>query len=308
MMTSTECPFPPVLPTGSLYLDLLLKAGGLPRGVIAEIFGGASSGKSTLALHILSEAQRLGLVGLYIDLENSFTLAHARACGLDPQKTLLAEPRTGECALEISLQAIQGGAVPVVVLDTIAALSPRAEIGRSAPAGGEINQLIAPAFRRLKSACRQHRSTLICLNQLRTRLRRGYGAPETTPGGMALRLQADVRIRLQRSSSGGPASRGSGVRVLAAVEKGPGAGPTRSTFFNIVYNRGINKEIELVSLGINQEIITRKGSHYHFRNRCLGKNRREMTRTLRAEPDMAQSLERYLRRTLFPDIPFFFLP
>lgn len=284
-----------VLPTGVIALDLALGTGGLPLGEIIEIYGQTSSGKTTLALHTTAEAQALGLNCLYLDLEGGITLTYARRCGVSPEKTLFGSPEHGEDALELAYLALKGGSVRLVVLDTVAALCPRRHHSHPAatPAGRELNELLIPALRRLKRICREQQASLICLNQLRSRLKKGYGHPETSPGGMVLKIQAAVRIRLDRMPAPNQAEHSSGERILARIQKNQ-RGVNHSAFFNIVYNMGIDREKELISLGLKEKIIHRVGSQIMYGERLLGRDPAEIQDLLRRDRKLRQTLRSML--------------
>jgi recombination protein RecA len=292
---------PAVLPTGIIALDLALGRGGLPRGEIIEIYGQPSSGKTTLALLIAAEAQMMGLTCLYLDLEKGLTPAYARRCGVSPEKLLIGSPEHGEDALELAYQAVHGGGVQVVVIDTIAALCPRRQhiLPTAVPAGRELNTLLTPALRRLKWLCRARQASLICLNQLRTRLRTGYGQPETSPGGMVLKIQAAVRIRLDRIPAHPQSDHSPGEPIQASLEKNQGD-RIRSVFFNIVYNRGVNREEQLISLGYQQNILSRVGSQYLYRGRSLGSTPAEVQELLRTDRKLRLNLRSELYQKLLP--------
>jgi recombination protein RecA len=299
---STYPPGPPAaLPTGLIALDLALGRGGFPRGEIIEIYGQPSSGKTTLALHTAAEAQLLGLTCLYLDLEEGITPAYARCCGVSLEKLLMGKPEHGEEALELAYQAVDGGGVQLVVIDTVAALCPRRQqaLPAAVPAGRELNTLLIPALRRLKELCRARQASLICLNQLRTRLKIGYGQPETSPGGMVLKMQAAVRIRLDRKPPLPRSDHGPGEPIQASIQKNQG-NRLHSVFFNIVYNRGANREEQLVSLGCQQNIISRVGSRFFYRGRSLGSTPAEIQELLRTDWKLRLNLRSELYQKLLP--------
>lgn len=292
-----------VLSTGVIQLDFALGSGGLPRGEIVEIFGGPSCGKTTLALTVVAEAGLQGLTCLYLDLERGIALSYAHRCGVDPEKVYFGYPECGEDALEYAYLALSSGGFEVVVLDTIAALCPRQQsrIPTAKPAGWEINRVLEPYLRRLKTACRHRAAVLICLNQLRTRLKAGYGTPETSPGGIALKNHSAVRLRLDRLTA---PIRDPGIpeeHIQVSILKNNQA-RTRSTFFDIVYNMGIDRENPLVSLGIKENIIYRAGSQYLFRESPLGRTPSEIADLLRSNRMLRQQIRSDLSQQLLPTL------
>lgn len=291
-----------VISTGSLSLDLALGRGGLPRGRIVEIFGGESTGKSTLALHILAEAQQSGLRSLYIDMENCFDPVYARSCGVHPRNIYFSQPRSGEEAVEITHRLLASGKIDLIIIDTVAALVPRRELSRglSEPASGEINQLLSPALRRIHKDCLETKGTLICFNQIRTRLKSGYGPAETSPGGMTLKLQAAVRIQLRRMEYLQEKGQIRGTRIKALIKKNLPGLSLHSTFFNIVYNKGIIKEEEIISLALVNQIISRISSQYCYREHKLGKDKRDIREYLLKNPDLTSKLEKEIKRIYLP--------
>mgnify|MGYP006293849301 CR=1 FL=1 len=298
MMKKSEQSHREVLPTGSLKLDIASGIGGYPKGSLVELFGGSPSGKTTLGLHAVAEAQRQGVNCLFIDLEKTLSPSYAAALGACPRRTWIAQPDSGEEALETAYRALRDGDFGLVVLDTLAALVPRRELaaGKSRPAGGEIKSLLTPALPRLRTALRNHRGLLLCINQTRTRLKVRYGTPQTTPGGMGVKLQAALRIKLERRGLILRAGSIQGDRIRATIIKNRMNSTSCSVNFNIVYNSGIEKEQEICSLAIKKQIIGREQSQYTFIDQKLGKNPQEIINYLRKNPDLSDRLENELRR------------
>lgn len=289
-----------VIPTGSIGLDIALGTGGIPRGVITEIYGPPSSGKSTLTLHMIAQAQQMGLGCVFMDMENGLNPTYAVCCGVDDDNLLLAQPRTGNEALEMCHALLDSQEVDLVVIDSIAALASEEEIrkGISSSGWGHLNRLLSPHLRKIEKSCHQSQGTLICTNQIRSRIKAGYGTPETTPGGMTIKLHAALRIELHLMGYIQEAGNIAGVKILAEVNKNRLGPAKRRTTLDIVYNKGISRERELFSLGIKENLITRQGSTYRFRNHYLGKGQRAVEEFLQHRREVAQALEEAIRLSL----------
>ncbi|MBS1250083.1 MAG: Protein RecA [Chloroflexi bacterium] len=294
-----------VFPTGSLNLDLALGVGGIPRGRMAEIYGPPASGKTTLGLSLIAEAQRRGFSTLFVDVEHSLDPAYAKTCGVDLDDVLLAQPQTGIAALQIIKEMVASGNVDLVVMDSLAALSPRAEgpsPRRNLPPG-RVSQILPTALRELSLACIRNSASLVFTNQLRTRLRSGYGPPETTPGGLSVKFHAAVRISLKTKKILRKNEEVIGSQIEALVTKNTLGRAFRSAILNLVYNIGISKNSELLRLGLREKIITQRGAQVWFGERNLGTGRRGAEKFFHENPVVARELEQVLRNKLLPRPP-----
>ena len=291
-----------VIPTGALSLDLALGVGGVPRGRVIEIYGQEATGKTTLALHILAEAQKLGGVVAFIDVENALDPLYARKLGVDVDNLLLSQPDSGEQALEIVETLVRSGAVDAVAIDSVAALVPRAEIeGEMGDAHmGLIARLMSQALRKLSAVINKSQSCVIFLNQIRQKIGVFYGNPETTPGGLALKFHASVRIEL-RTTSAGAIKEGSeqiGSRVTATVKKNKVAPPFQKAEFDLIYGEGISKEGSILDVAVDNNIIQRGGSWFSFGNERLGQGRENAKQFLKENPEIIQQVEDEIRANL----------
>jgi recombination protein RecA len=286
-----------VIPTGSPALDLALGVGGIPRGRITEIFGAEASGKSTLGLHIMAEAQRLGGVAAYIDAEHALDPVYARNCGVKVEELLISQPDNAEQALEITEYLVRSGGVDAIVVDSVAALVPRAELE------GEMGEqhvglqarLMSQALRKLTAAIHRSRTAVVFINQLREKVGVMFGNPEVTPGGRALKFYSSIRIDLRRVDyiKHGPDL--VGARVKAKVVKNKVAPPFRNAEFDIMFNRGISKEGDLVDLGVALGILKKAGTFYSFGETRLGQGREAAKEYLLQHRELAQEIERQIR-------------
>jgi len=285
------------IPTGSLSLDLALGVGGIPRGRVTEIYGPEASGKTTLAQHIVAEAQRMGGVCAFIDMEHALDPAYAARCGVDVNELYIAQPDTGEQALEISETLVRSGAVDVVVVDSVAALVPRAEIeGDMGDATmGMQARLMSQALRKLSGAIKQTNTAVIFTNQLRMKIGVMFGSPETTTGGRALKFYASVRLDMRRIESIKVGQEVVGNRVRVRVVKNKVAPPFRVAEFDIMYNEGIAKVGDILDLGVKMELITKRGSFYSYGETRLGQGRENAKDYLRENRDMASEIEAGIR-------------
>ena len=286
--------------TGSLSLDIALGAGGIPRGRVTEIFGPEMAGKSTLAMHIIAEAQRNNGLAAYIDAEHALDPTFAEAIGINIAELLISQPDTGEQALEICEALVRSNAVDAIVIDSVAALVPRAEIegdmGDSLP--GLQARLMSQAVRKLTGAISRSRSAVIFINQLRQKIGVVFGNPETTPGGRALKFYSSVRIDLRRTESLKQSGTVIGSRVRAKVVKNKIAPPFRVAEFDIIFSGpsiGISREGDIIDLGVEAEIIKKQGSFYSYGETRLGQGREQSKAFLRENPDIAQELEALIR-------------
>jgi recombination protein RecA len=286
------------VPTGSLSLDIALGVGGIPRGRITEVYGPESSGKTTICQHIVAEAQKLGGTCAYIDMEHALDPTYAERCGVDVESLLISQPDTGEQALEITETLVRSGAIDVIVIDSVAALVPRAEIeGDMGDATmGMQARLMSQALRKLSGAIKQTNTAVIFTNQLRQKIGVMFGNPETTTGGMALKFYASVRLDVRRIQSIklGPEIIGNRTRVR--VVKNKVAAPFRTAEFDIMYNEGISKAGDLIDLATQLEIITKRGSFFSYGDVRLGQGRENAKDFLRQNPDLAGEIELAIRQ------------
>jgi recombination protein RecA len=286
------------IPTGSLSLDLALGVGGIPRGRITEIYGPESSGKTTLCQHIVSEAQKLGGTCAYIDMEHALDPTYAERCGVNVQNLLISQPDMGEQALEITETLVRSGAIDVIVIDSVAALVPRAEIeGDMGDASmGMQARLMSQALRKLSGAIKQTNTAVIFTNQLRQKIGVMFGNPETTTGGMALKFYASVRLDVRRIQSIKLGAEIIGNRTRVRVVKNKVAAPFRTAEFDIMYNEGISKMGDLLDLATELEIIAKRGSFFSFGEQRLGQGRENAKDYLKQNPDMAEEIELAIRK------------
>ena len=283
--------------TGALALDLALGIGGIPRGRVTEIFGSEASGKTTLAQHIIAETQKTGGTAAYIDAEHAFDPTYAASCGVNLRDLLISQPDTGEQALEITETLVRSSAVEVVVIDSVAALAPRAEIeGEMGDAHvGLQARLMSQALRKLSAAISKSKTAVIFINQLREKVGIVFGNPEVTPGGRALKFYSSVRIDLRRGESIKQGTEMIGARVRARVVKNKVAPPFRSAEFDIMFNHGISKEGNLVDLGVTTGVIKKAGAFFTYGDTKLGQGRENAKDYLRQHPELASQLESTIR-------------
>jgi recombination protein RecA len=287
----------PAISTGSLTLDLALGVGGFPRGRVVEIFGPESSGKTTLSLHAIAEAQRAGGVTAFVDAEHALDLGYARKLGVQTDDLLVSQPDTGEQALEIAETLVRSGAVDLIVVDSVAALVPRAEIeGEMGDAHmGLQARLMSQALRKLTAAISKSQTTVIFINQIRMKLGVMFGNPETTTGGNALKFYASVRLDIRRIESIKEGQEVTGSRVRVKVVKNKMAPPFKQAEFDIMFAEGISKTGELVDLGAEKKVLEKSGAWYSFKGERLGQGREAVRDLLKANPSMAQEIEARLR-------------
>ena len=285
------------IPTGSLSLDMALGIGGIPRGRVTEIFGPESAGKSTLAYHIVAQAQKGGGIAAYIDVEHTFDPTYASRCGVKVDDLLISQPDSAEEALEITESLVRSGAVDVIVLDTVAALVPRAEIeGDMGDAQmGLQARLMSQALRKLTGAISKSHTSAIFINQLREKVGVFFGNPEVTPGGRALKFYSSVRIDLRRVDSIKVGSEIVGNRVRAKVVKNKVAPPFRIAEFDIMFQGGISKEGDLMDLGVAMGMIKKTGAFFSFGDTRLGQGRENAKSYLRQHPEVAADIESQIR-------------
>ncbi len=287
-----------VIPTGSLVLDLALGVGGIPRGRVIEIFGPEGSGKTTLCQHIVAEAQALGGVAAYIDMEHALDPSYAAKCGVDVDGLYISQPDTGEQALEIAEALVRSGAVDVVVIDSVAALVPRAEIegemGDSHP--GLQARLMSQALRKLSGAIKTSNTAMVFTNQLRQKIGVMFGNPETTSGGMALKFYASVRLDMRRIESIKAGGEVMGNRTKVKVTKNKVAPPFRECEFDIMYAEGISKEGDVLDLGAELGLIEKRGSFYVYKGNQLAQGRENAKQVLREQPALCLEIENAIRQ------------
>jgi recombination protein RecA len=286
------------IPTGSLSLDIALGVGGLPRGRITEIYGPESSGKTTICQHVVAECQKLGGMAAYIDMEHALDPRYAAHCGVDIENLLISQPDTGEQALEICETLVRSGAVDIVVVDSVAALVPRAEIeGDMGDASmGMQARLMSQALRKLSGAINQTKTAVVFTNQLRQKIGVMFGNPETTPGGLALKFYASVRLDVRRIQSikVGPEIVGNRVRVR--VVKNKVAPPFRTAEFDIMYNEGISKTGDIIDLATQLEIVAKRGAFFSYGDVRLGQGRENAKEFLRQNPEICTEIDMAVRQ------------
>jgi recombination protein RecA len=285
------------IPTGSIALDLALGVNGIPRGRITEIFGPESSGKTTVCQHVLAEAQKLGGVVAFIDVEHALDPVYARACGVDVDNLLVSQPDTGEQALEIAETLIRSGGVDAVVVDSVAALVPRAEIeGEMGDSFVGIQaRLMSQALRKLTGIVSRSNTALIFTNQLREKIGVMFGSPETTPGGRALKFYASVRLDIRRIETIKQGQEAVGIRCRVKVVKNKVAAPFRQAEFDVMYGTGISREGGLLDVGVASDIVTKSGAWFNYGEVRLGQGREQSKEFLRNNQDIAQQLETQIR-------------
>ena len=289
-----------VISTGCLDLDLALGVGGLPRGRVVEIYGPESSGKTTVALHVVAEAQRAGGVAAFIDAEHALDPVYARKLGVDIDQLYVSQPDTGEQALEICEALVRSGAIDVVVIDSVAALVPKAEID------GEMGdsfvglqaRLMSQALRKLTGIVNKTNCTCIFINQLREKVGVMYGNPETTPGGRALKFYASVRIDIRRGEQLKDGSTVVGNRTKAKIVKNKVAPPFRTAEFDILYGEGISKEGSLLDNAVNLDIIHKSGAWFSYGDQRIGQGRENTRNYLKETPEVAREIEALVRKEL----------
>ena len=289
------------IPTGSLALDAALGIGGVPKGRIIEIYGPESSGKTTLALHILAEAQKLGGEVAFVDAEHALDPVYAKALGVDTENMLVSQPDTGEQALEITDALVRSGAVDAVVVDSVAALTPRAEIE------GEMGdtfvglqaRLMSQALRKLAGTIAKTNCVVIFINQLRMKIGVMYGNPETTTGGNALKFYASVRLDVRRVESLKEGSNVIGNKTRVKVVKNKVAPPFREAYFDILYGQGISKWSELVDLAVQMDIVQKSGSWFSMGDERIGQGKDSVKAYLIANSDIAEKVEAQVRENLW---------
>jgi len=282
-----------VIPTGSIGLDLALGVGGFPRGRVIEVYGPESSGKTTLALHAIAEAQKLGGIAAFIDAEHAFDRFYAANLGIDIENLLISQPDYGEQALEITESLIRSGAIDIIVIDSVAALTPKSEIegemGNSKM--GFQTRLMSQALRKLTATISKTGATCIFINQLREKIGVMFGNPETTTGGNALKFYASIRIDIRRASQIKDGDKVVGNHVKIKVVKNKVAPPFRMAELDIIYGEGFSKVGELVDLGVDFDIVKKSGSWFSYGETKLGQGREAVKQLLKDNPELSEELE-----------------
>jgi len=291
-----------VISTGSISLDIALGVGGIPRGRVAEIFGPEASGKTTLGLHLIAEAQKLGGIAAFIDAEHALDPTYAKNLGVNIDDLLLSQPDTGEQALEIADLLIRSGAIDIIVIDSVAALVPRAEIeGEMGDSHvGLQARLMSQALRKLTASISRSNTITIFINQLREKIGVMFGNPEITPGGRALKFYASVRLDIRKSDSIKSGEVTIGNRVRVKVVKNKVAPPFKSAEFDIIYGTGISKHGELIDIGAEMGIIQKSGTWFSYKEERLGQGKENVREFLSENPDIAEQIERDIRSKVFP--------
>src|SRR5580765_2440537 len=295
----------PAISTGSLGLDIALGVGGLPRGRVAEIFGPESSGKTTLTLHVIAEAQKAGGTAAFIDAEHALDLTYAKKLGVQVDDLLVSQPDTGEQALEITETLVRSGAVDVIVIDSVAALVPRSEIeGDMGDAQmGMQARLMSQALRKLTGTLSKSKTSLIFINQLRQKLGVMFGNPETTPGGLALKFYASLRLDIRRIEAIKVGDQSIGSRVRVKVVKNKVAPPFRNGEFDMYYGEGISREGSLLDVGVEAGVLEKSGAWFLWKEERLGQGRDNARQYLKDHPAAADKIESILRQKFFVTDP-----
>jgi len=296
------------IPTGSLSLDIALGVGGIPRARVSEVYGPEASGKTTLCLHLAAEAQKLDGTVAFIDMEHALDPAYAAKVGVDVENLLISQPDTGEQALEILQTLVRSGALDLVMVDSVAALVPRSEIeGDMGDATmGMQARLMSQALRKLSGAISQTRTAVVFTNQIRQKIGVYFGNPETTPGGLALKFYASVRLDVRRIQSIKSGSEITGNRVRVRVVKNKVAAPFRTAEFDIMYDEGISRSGDILDLGTSLEVIDKRGSFYSYGDVRLGQGRENSKEFLRQNKEIMAEIENTVReQALGAGVPFY---
>ena len=285
------------IPTGSLGIDISLGVGGVPRGRITEIYGPESSGKTTLGLHVVAEAQKTGGISAFIDMEHALDPLYAEKIGVNTQQLYVSQPDTGEQALEITEHLVRSGALDVIVIDSVAALVPRAEIeGEMGDSHvGLQARLMSQALRKLAGAIKQSNVCVIFTNQLREKVGVMFGSPETTPGGRALKFYASVRIDIRRIQQIKHDNDIVGNRTRVKIKKNKVAAPFKECEFDIMFNHGISKAGEIIDIGTELEIIEKRGAFYRYQDELVGQGRENAKQFLQDNANMSNQIEDQIR-------------
>ena len=296
-----------VISSGSLALDLALGIGGFPRGRVIEIYGPESSGKTTVALHAIAQAQKQGGIAAFIDAEHALDPIYARHLGVDTQNLLISQPDTGEQALEICEMLVRSGAIDIIVIDSVAALVPKAEIeGEMGDSHvGLQARLMSQALRKLTGIISKSKTIVIFINQLREKVGIMFGNPETTTGGRALKFYATIRIDIRKGETIKQGSDVIGNRTRAKIVKNKVAPPFRLAEFDMMYGSGISHEGTLIDIGVNMEIIQKSGSWYSYNGERMGQGKENVKEYLKQNPAIAQEIDKLIRDTLLAEPELF---
>jgi recombination protein RecA len=289
-----------VIPTGALSLDLALGVGGVPRGRIIEIFGHEGTGKTTLALHIVAEAQKLGGIAAFIDVEHALDTTYARSIGVNLENVLISQPDSGEQALEIVETLIRSGAIDVVIIDSVAALTPQAEVeGEMGDAHvGLLPRLMSKALRKLSGVTSKSKTCVIFTNQIRQKIGIMFGNPDITPGGLALKFHTSVRLEIRRATQIKEGTDVLGNRVLVKVVKNKVAPPFREAEFDITFGKGISKEGTILDIAVDAELVEKRGSWFSYNNERIGQGRNNAKTYLEQHPEIMAELDKKIRENL----------
>ncbi len=288
------------IPTGSIGLDIALGVGGVPRGRIVEIYGHEGSGKTTLTLHVVAEAQKMGGVAAFIDVEHAIDPLYARNIGVDMDSVLISQPDTAEQALEIAETLIRSGAIDVVVVDSVAALAPSVEIeGEMGDAHvGVLPRLMSKALRKLSGVTNRSNTTVIFTNQIRQKIGVMFGNPETTPGGLALKFHASVRLEVRRAEALKDGGETTGNRVRVKVVKNKVAPPFTQVEFDIDFGKGISKVGDLIDVGVDKEIVRKSGAWFYYGEQRLGQGKENAKNFLLENNEVRTSIDKEIRSAL----------
>lgn len=293
-----------VIPSGSISIDCALGVWGMPRGRVVEIYGPESSGKTTLALHVVANAQRQGGIAAYIDAEHAMDPVYCRKLGINVDELLISQPDTGEQALDITETLVRSNAVDVIVIDSVAALVPRAEIE------GEMGdsfvglqaRLMSQALRKLTAAINKSKTCVIFINQIREKIGVMFGNPETTTGGRALKFYSSIRVDIRRIAAIKEGTENVGNRCRVKIVKNKLAPPFREAEFDIMFGEGISREGDLIDLGVNMKVMEKSGSWFSFDGERIGQGRENSKQFLRDHPETANKLERMIKESINPDL------
>jgi len=290
----------PVISTGSLSLDIALGVGGMPRGRVVEVFGPEASGKTTLTLHIVANAQKTGGTAAFIDVEHALDPDYAKRLGVDLDSLLVNQPDTGEQALEIAELLTRSNAIDVIVVDSVAALVPRAELeGQMGDSHVALQaRLMSQALRKLTSVISKSRTCLIFINQIREKIGVMFGNPETTPGGRALKFYSSVRVDIRRIGSIKDGERIIGNRVRAKIAKNKVAAPFRKAEFDIMFNQGISRSGDIIDLGVEEQVIEKSGTWFSYGEMRLGQGRENSKKFIDSKPELLQEIEQAVAKKI----------
>jgi len=294
----------PTVSTGSLSLDIALGVGGLPRGRVVEIYGPESSGKTTLALHVVAEIQKAGGTAAFVDAEHALDPQYAGKVGVEVDDLLVSQPDTGEQALEITDMLVRSGAVDLVVVDSVAALTPKAEIeGEMGDAHvGLQARLMSQALRKLTANIKRSNTLVVFINQIRMKIGVMFGSPETTTGGNALKFYSSVRLDIRRIGSIKQGDEVTGNETRVKVVKNKVAPPFKEALFDILYGEGISREAEIINLGVKHDLIAKTGAWYSYNGDRIGQGKENVRQYLKDNPQVAEEIEQGIRTAALPDI------